>query len=57
MKPQHIAICNELRKLIRSGRITKIVVTSLDGKEVAVYRLNQGVDTFYEQFIRKGEKK
>lgn len=53
MKPQHIAICNELRKLIRSGRITKIVVASLDGKELRCYK----VTTFYEQFIDKGEKK
>lgn len=41
MKPQHIAICNELRKLIRSGRIEKIVVVSLDGKELTVYKLNK----------------
>lgn len=41
MKPQHIAICNELRKLIRSGRITKIVVTSVDGKDCVVYKIDK----------------
>ena len=41
MKPHHIAICNELRKLIRSGRIEKIIISSVDGKEVVVYKLNQ----------------
>lgn len=47
MKPRHIIIYNELAKLLRSGRITKVTIVSVDGEKIVWNKPNK----------LKGEKK